>query len=223
MSLSFDAALVASWMRIAAQMLQEACPELTRLDAARGDGDHGVNMERGFAAIADALSGAPAPTAGGALLTAASVLRKTTGGTSGALWAGALRRAGKACQSGSADEWALLAALDHAAAAVAELGGASEGENTLLDSLLPAARAIRESLEAGGSVEDSLAEAARAAEDGAAATAGRTATKGRASYLGARGIETPDPGAVSAALVVKALHTAVADTLSDSPRLAQRG
>src|SRR3954466_15013980 len=95
MTTTIDAAFTVAWMNAAATALDEACPLLTELDAARGDADHGVNMQRGFAAIAAQLEQEPPATAGDALLSAAKVLRRTMGGTSGPLWSAALRRAGK--------------------------------------------------------------------------------------------------------------------------------
>jgi len=194
--MTVDAAFAVAWMTAAATALDEACGHLTELDAQRGDADHGVNMQRGFAAIAAALKEDPPDTAGEALLTASKVLRKTTGGTSGPLWSAALRRAGKTLEA----DGSLAEALEAAAAAVSDLGGAEEGDNTMLDALLPAARTL-----AGGG---SLVAAAEAAEAGAASTSDRVATKGRASYLGERGVGSADPGATSAAIVIRALTAA---------------
>ncbi|MDV3129521.1 dihydroxyacetone kinase subunit DhaL [Mycobacterium sp. 21AC1] len=209
---TLPADLMAIWMSATADLLAEACPRLTELDAAVGDADHGVNMESGFRAIAKELAAQKCSSPSQTLLTAASVLRKTTGGTSGALWAGALRRAGKALEGADVfDQWALLHALEEAWSAIGELGGASEGDNTLLDAVLPATRSLRSQLEAGAPLPDAIREAHRAAEEGAAATADRIAVRGRAAYLGERAIGTPDPGAVSAAVVFQGLVTAAAN------------
>jgi phosphoenolpyruvate---glycerone phosphotransferase subunit DhaL len=198
-----DAAFAVAWMHAAATRLEAAVPLLTELDAARGDADHGVNMQRGFAAIAQRLEEAPPADAEAALLEASKVLRRTVGGTSGPLWSVALRRAGKALGAGEP----LGDALAAAAAGVGEIGGAQEGDNTMLDALLPAARALRAE---HGSLREGVEAAAEAADAGAASTADRVATKGRASYLGERGVGSPDPGAASAAIVVRALLDAVA-------------
>lgn len=209
-----DADFVDAWMRASARALHEACPYLTELDSQRGDADHGVNMERGFGAIVAALDDAAgtgaAPASGADVLAlAAATLRRIMGGTTGPLWTMALRRAGKALEGGEPNSPAdLAAALAAAGEGVAELGEASEGENTLLDSLLPAARTLAASLDAGTEPLAALTEAKLAAEAGAEATAGRIATKGRGSYLGERGASAADPGATSAAVVVAALETA---------------
>jgi len=205
--MTLDATFAVAWMNAAATALDDACPLLTELDAARGDADHGVNMQRGFAAIAAQLAEEPPSTAGEALISASKVLRRTMGGTSGPLWSAALRRAGRTIGD---DPRTLAAALAAAGSAVTELGGASEGDNTMLDALLPAARTLERELEGGASLRDAVTAAAQAADDGAQATASRMASKGRASYLGERGLGSADPGATSAAIVVRSLRQAVA-------------
>ena len=199
---TLDATFAVAWMNAAAAALDAACPLLTEPAAARGDADHGVNMQRGFAAIATQLADEPPATASDALLAASKVLRRAMGGTSGPLWSAALRRAGKTITD---DPRSLADALAAAGAAVAELGGAAEGDNTMLDALLPAARALEQQFDAGATPHDALTAAAHAADEGARATAARTAAKGRASYLGERGLGSPDPGATSAAIVVRSL------------------
>lgn len=203
---TIDAAFAVAWMNAAATALDDACPLLTELDAARGDADHGVNMQRGFAAIAAHLADERPATAGDALVAASKVLRRTMGGTSGPLWSAALRRAGKTITE---DPRTLADALAAASAAVTELGGATEGDNTMLDALLPAARALEQQFDTGATLHDALTAAVQAADEGAQATAARTAAKGRASYLGERGLGTPDPGATSAAIVVRAINQAL--------------
>ncbi len=218
MTATIDAGLVHSWMSHAAVALHDACPLLTELDAARGDADHGYNMDRGFRAISDALDAAPSVTAEQALLTSAAVLRKTMGGTTGPLWATALRRIGKALGPGDpATPEQLAAALQAAGDGVADIGEAREGDNTMLDAIYPAARALHAGVAAGDGLLVALQAAATAATSGAQATAERAATKGRASYLGDRAIGKPDPGATSAAIVIVALYDAAVDDADHPP------
>jgi dihydroxyacetone kinase-like protein len=207
-----DAALALAWMRIARDDLVAASGELTQLDAARGDADHGVNMVRGFQAIDDALALQPPATAGQCLITAATALRKTMGGTSGPLWSAALRSAGRILGTvDPAPAPVLGESLSAAAGAVSDLGGAVEGDNTMLDALAPAARVLTEVAKRGWSLVEATRAAAEAAEAGACATAGRVAVKGRASYLGERSWASADPGATSAAIIVRALYRAVSE------------
>ena len=206
-----QAAFVTTWMSEIAAAVRERSDYLTQLDAAIGDGDHGINMTRGFDAVEQALAGQDGDAPPGQLLTlAGKTLVSTVGGASGPLWGTALRRAGRTL--GAAPEFGpeeLLAALDAAVAGVIELGMAQPGEKTMVDALAPAVEALRAGLESGAGLAPAVADAARAAEEGAHATVPMQARKGRASYLGERSIGHQDPGATSAALVIGALARAI--------------
>ncbi|WP_380176638.1 dihydroxyacetone kinase subunit DhaL [Kineococcus sp. DHX-1] len=192
------AAGVRDWLRRFATAVDEHAAELTDLDRPIGDSDHGVNLQRGMHAVLAALDAAEPATPGAALVKAGSTLVSTVGGASGPLFGTLLRRAGKALgDAESADGPALAGALRAGLDAVVALGGAQVGDATLVDALTPAV----EALEAGGSAQ----EAADAAARGAASTDELVARKGRASYLGERGIGHRDPGAASIALLFAAL------------------
>ena len=211
--------VIDSWLRLAATRLHEQAPALTALDQAIGDGDHGTNMDRGFSAIVALLDGG-APegdgelaVAGARLRTAGRTLISTVGGAAGPLYGTALMRAGVAVAGADAalDTTAVLVAgLEAAIGGIEQLGKATTGEKTMLDALVPAAAAGREAVEQGAAAPAVTAAIAAAAEAGAVATIPILATKGRASYLGERSIGHQDPGATSAALIVRALHEAVA-------------
>ena len=102
-----------------------------------------------------------------------------------------------------------MAALEAAATGIGALGKATTGEKTMLDALVPAAAAARATLTAGGDLSAILTAATGAAESGVNATIPMLATKGRASYLGERSIGHQDPGATSAALLLRALAETV--------------
>jgi len=213
---STDAAVrdrtVITWLTAAEAAVSERADYLTQLDAAIGDGDHGINMTRGFAAVGKALAGQGENLPPGrALVLAGKTLVSTVGGASGPLWGSALRAAGRSLGDAEAfDGEGLADALDAALAAVVDLGAAAPGDKTMVDALGPATTALRERLAAGASIAEATDAAASAAEEGAAATVPMQARKGRASYLGERSIGHQDPGATSAALIVRALHEAVA-------------
>jgi phosphoenolpyruvate---glycerone phosphotransferase subunit DhaL len=202
---------VIAWLHEAQAAVTGRADYLTQLDAAIGDGDHGINMTRGFDAVGKALAAQSPDTAPGPVLVlAGKTLVATVGGASGPLWGSAFRAAGRSL--GDADGFdgdGLAAALDAALAAVVDLGAAQPGDKTMVDALAPATAALRERLAAGGSVTEAVTAAADAAEAGALATAPMQARKGRASYLGERSIGHQDPGATSAALIMRALQTAV--------------
>ncbi len=200
-----------AWMTTIAESVKDRRDYLTQLDAAIGDGDHGVNMDRGFEAVGKALAGQDGSLPPGTLLTVAGkTLVSTVGGASGPLWGTAFRRAGRALgDREELDGRDLVVALRAALDGVVELGAAQPGDKTMVDALGPAVDALESALDAGEPLEAALAAATEAAESGAKATVPLQARKGRASYLGERSIGHQDPGATSAALIMAALQRAV--------------
>ena len=194
---------VIAWLTAAEAAVSDRADYLTQLDAAIGDGDHGINMTRGFAAVGKALAGqGDAIPPGRALILAGKTLVSTVGGASGPLWGSALRSAGRSLGDAETFDGEQLAdALDAALDAVVDLGAAAPGDKTMVDALAPA-------LDALAAAPGDYGRAAEAAEEGARATVPLQARKGRASYLGERSIGHEDPGAASAALVMRALARA---------------
>lgn len=197
---------VVEWVRLSARRLEQQRDRLNRLDADIGDGDHGANMARGFAAVVARLDGAPEDRPATELRAIGMTLLSTVGGAAGPLYgsffigmASALREAPEARLS--AADWA--SALDSAVASVQRRGKAEPGDKTMVDALLPARDALAAAAAAGASLHDALLAAADAADAGAEATLPLIARKGRASYLGERSIGHLDPGAVSSALLLR--------------------
>ena len=203
---------VIAWLNEARSAIAGRADYLTQLDAAIGDGDHGINMTRGFEAVAKAIAAHGSDTPPGRLLVlAGNTLVETVGGASGPLWGSLFRAAGGSLGDAEGfDGEALAGALDAGLGAVVALGAAAPGDKTMVDALDPATATLRARIADGASVAEAFAAAAEAAEAGAAATVPMQARKGRASYLGERSIGHQDPGATSAALIVRALHAAVA-------------
>ena len=158
---TIDAAAVRRWIQEAARAIAEQRQHLTDLDAAIGDADHGVNMDRGFRAAVERVGALAADAAPGEVLRTVGVaVMSSVGGASGPLWGMAFRRAGQ--QAGDAptlDGPALAGALDQIVQSMRGLGKAEVGDKTMLDALVPAAEALRARVEAG----DGLAEALTAA------------------------------------------------------------
>lgn len=206
-----SAAIAVAWLRLVAGRVAERRAELTALDAAIGDGDHGINMDRGLAAVLARLDRGELPVAAPGPLVAAvgRTLMSTVGGASGALYGRAFQRAGERLGPGRPAGVDVAVALEVGVEAIAALGRSRPGEKTMLDALVPAATAFRVALEGGASPASAADAAAAAAEAGAQATIPMLATKGRASYLGERSIGHLDPGAASAALLVRALADAL--------------
>lgn len=202
-----DPALRAAAMAVAAA-LDAAEAELTALDAASGDGDLGLSLARGAAAIRALPDGAfvDAPTM---LAAIAGALRRAIAGSSGPFYATALLRAARLLPRHPAPaDWA--AAFAGAVGAIGELGGAKPGDRTMLDALHPAAEALAAALQGGATARAALVAAADAAAAGAQATAAMHPRRGRASYLGARAIGTPDAGASAVVVWLRALAASVA-------------
>jgi phosphoenolpyruvate---glycerone phosphotransferase subunit DhaL len=210
---------IAAWLRAFAAAAAANREYLTDLDAAIGDADHGINMDRGMQAVAAKLgdgggasgvSGAAgAATAAadiGALLkTVGMTLVSTVGGAAGPLYGTFFLQLGKAAGDAAEldlERWA--AAFRAGVEGVQMRGKARPGDKTMVDALLPAAAALDEAAAAGRPLPDALRAAAEAAGQGALATVPLVARKGRASYLGERSAGHQDPGATSSWLLLEA-------------------
>lgn len=198
-----DAALARAWVTGFADSVTAAKTELTKLDQAIGDGDHGANMSRGLTAVVAKLSG---DTTGDLLKGVGRTLISTVGGASGPLYGTAFREAGKAL--GDAEpvpDTDFAAALRAGLDGIVRLGKAEPGDKTMVDAWTPALAALDAALESGSALPEAVAAAAKAAAGGAEATVPMQARKGRASYLGPRSVGHQDPGATSTTMLFEAL------------------
>jgi dihydroxyacetone kinase len=176
-------------------------PRLTQMDQMVGDGDLGISLERGARAALQALPSYPLDDPAATLHALGITLQRALGGTSGPLYAVFfLRAAGPLRRGAPEDPRTWVDAFQSGCAGIAELGGATRGDRTMLDALLPAAEAFQEAVHAGRSVSDALRAAATAAAAGTRATADMMPRRGRSSYLGARALGHPDPGAEAVAV-----------------------
>lgn len=200
------AAVARDLLRDARDAVAREAEHLGELDAVAGDGDHGVGMQRGLTAAVDAADGATDAGVRSLLARAGEAWSETAGGTSGALWGAALTKLGETL--GDADDYGderIADAVAAACARIAELGGAAPGDKTMLDAFVPFADELRARLATGARLPTALSDAAGAARDGAAATAGMVPRVGRARPLAERSAGHPDPGAVSFAMIVEAI------------------
>lgn len=189
----------------AAAAIRAEAEHLTALDQAIGDGDHGLNMRRGFDALLEQQAELAALPLGQALQKAGMTLVMKVGGASGPLYGSLLMALGKAAPAGAADGAALRTMLQAGIAAVMARGKSTVGEKTLLDVLVPVEAALAAGLAAGEDLPALAARAKSAAGAAAEATKPLRATKGRASFLGERSIGHMDPGACSSALLIATL------------------
>jgi dihydroxyacetone kinase-like protein len=180
-----------------AHTIIEHADELTALDQAIGDGDHGLNMRRGFEAVLADLDNLGAKSLPEALKSVGTTLVMKVGGASGPLFGTLFMTLAKdlPAEPTRAD---LSSALEKAIAAVMARGKSEPGQKTMLDVLVPLQRVLAEG---GGDLADRLP---KAAGEAAEATVPMQAIRGRASFLGARSVGHMDPGARSVALLVAA-------------------
>jgi dihydroxyacetone kinase-like protein len=192
------------WLRRFAEVVHDHAAELTELDSAIGDADHGSNMDRGMRAVVGALDAGGAGDAGAMLKKAGMTLVSTVGGASGPLYGTFFLRVGGGLADGRAvDAAALGGALRAGLEGVVARGKAQQGDKTMVDALVPAIDAYDVAVAGGAGIADALSAAADAAEAGCAATIPLVARKGRASYLGQRSAGHQDPGATSTALLLR--------------------
>jgi dihydroxyacetone kinase-like protein len=197
---------VETMIKAVAQRVIDHAEELTRLDQAIGDGDHGINMKRGCEAVLaelPALSGQPLPDAVKAVGTR---LVMTVGGASGPLYGTLFMSLGRALPP-APTQAAVAEAFAAAIAAVKARGKSDVGQKTMLDVLAPVLDAL------GGDAGDLPERLRTTASAAAEATIPMRAIRGRASFLGERSIGHMDPGARSAALMVEA----IADVMEERP------
>ncbi|PWH07177.1 D-erythrulose kinase [Brachybacterium endophyticum] len=189
-----------------AQVCAREEEELGRIDAIAGDGDHGQGMVYGTRGASRAAQEAVADGAGArtALVRAGETWSESAGGTSGALWGAALIAAGGVVSDHEeVDDRSILEALIAGIDTIAELGGAREGDKTMMDAALPFRRVLDERRDEPAAAV--ITAAADAAREAAEATAQITATLGRARVLGDKSKGTPDPGALSFSILMAEL------------------
>jgi phosphoenolpyruvate---glycerone phosphotransferase subunit DhaL len=199
----------AMFLHVAARM-QEGEDLLTQADKAVGDGDHGIGMARGFAAVQAKLEAAPPGTVAELLKTTGMALITSVGGASGVIF-GTLFRGG-ARNVGAATVFnaeTLACMLGDGLAAVQERGKAKPGDKTMVDALSPAAAAAAEM--AAAPLDEALPPVAEAARLGLERTKEMIAATGKAMALGPRALGHVDPGALSMVLILQAMAEYVVD------------
>ena len=200
---------VAAWLRAFAAAVAEHREYLTDLDAAIGDADHGINMDRGMRAVVAKLDVLCEGGIDALLKGVGMTLVSTVGGAAGPLYGTLFLKMGAAAVEEPASkgpqgrdsgltvaQWASV--LEAGVAGVQARGKAELEDKTMVDALAPAAAALRAAAASGLPASQALRLAADAAERGMTATIPLVARKGRASYLGERSAGHQDPGATSA-------------------------
>jgi dihydroxyacetone kinase-like protein len=197
---------VLAWIKGLQAVFTENRQYLTELDAAIGDADHGINMDRGFSRVAQALEETVSGDVGMILKTVATVLIRTVGGAAGPLYGTFFLRAADACAGKKALEAADIVGMMQAGLdGVMQRGKAAPNDKTMVDALSPGVQRMKQLLAEGAGLQEMLEQGAAAAQQGMKDTIPLQARKGRASYLGERSIGHQDPGATSSYLLLEAM------------------
>jgi phosphoenolpyruvate---glycerone phosphotransferase subunit DhaL len=207
--MSVESATLKSLVKAAAEQVIASAPELTALDQAIGDGDHGANMKRGFEAVLGKLDIIGAQSPDEALKTIGKTLVMTVGGASGPLYGTFFMAAGDALSLERSLPEDIVEVFACAVGAVSARGRSQAGEKTMLDVLYP----VLETLQADAGHPDVIERVRATASQAVERTMPMQATKGRAAFLGARSVGHVDPGARSSCVL---LH-AVCDALEVGP------
>jgi len=189
-----------SLVKVAAEQVIASAPELTALDQAIGDGDHGTNMKRGFEAVLSKLDAIGSQPLAEAVKTVGRTLVMTVGGASGPLYGSFFLAAGEALSRKTLPE-DLAEVFGSGVDAVSARGRSQAGEKTMLDVLVP----VLETLRANAGRADLIERVRATANEAVARTAPMQATKGRASFLGPRSVGHIDPGARSSCVLLHAV------------------
>ena len=189
-----------SLVKDAAEQVIASAPELTALDQAIGDGDHGTNMKRGFQAVLSKLDAIGAQPLDEALKTIGKTLVMTVGGASGPLYGSFFLAAGEALSQKKLPE-DLAEVFGSGVKAVSARGRSQAGEKTMLDVLVP----VLDILKAEAGRGDLIERVRATASEAVVRTAPMQATKGRASFLGPRSVGHIDPGAKSSCVLLHAV------------------
>lgn len=197
---------LAGWLRRFRDLVIKNQTELTELDSAIGDADHGSNMARGMTAVINKLDQGRSPHVNDLFKTVAMTLVTSVGGASGPLYGTFfLRFAGMAGPTIELDAEGLDMAFRAGLAGIVERGKAEAGDKTMVDALSPALDSMEAVIKSGGDLDAAVTAARDAAAAGRDATVPLVARKGRASYLGERSAGHMDPGAASMSLLFDAL------------------
>lgn len=183
---------------------------LSDLDREIGDGDHGINMDRGFKEVIKKKDVLEASDISGVLKTTGMTLAFKVGGAAGPLYGTGFMKAAdlvKGKENLSLQD--LPGLLEAFIGGIQMRGKAVRGEKTILDTLIPAKDALVKAIDSGKNAEESFFEMLKAGKEGAEYTKTIKATKGRASYIGERSIGHMDPGAASALVLLRSIDEIV--------------
>lgn len=186
------------------------------LDSVAGDGDFGMSLAKGFREVKNQIDEIDGSSIHKFLKGSSMIILEYCGGASGPIWGSAFGAAAKSAKGKEELNLLDLAAMfEEAVSAIQKRGGASLGDKTLLDALIPVAEALNEAAKEEKTVYEAFRNAHKAAERGAEATKSMVAFKGRAAYLGERSLGHPDAGAAAIVVIFKELLQKYTNTEKD--------
>ena len=187
--------------------IQENKVYLSEIDGAIGDGDHGINMNKGFTLCEKKLDG-QSYSLDTALKTLGRILLTEIGGSMGPIYGTFFRSMAKCCtDKEDIDKTVFMNMLENAAKEISDLAGAKPGDKTLYDCLYPAANSFKEAVDAGDTFTEALKKMSAAAEEGRDSTVDMVAKLGRAARLGERSRGVLDAGSASCCLILQTIAT----------------
>lgn len=206
-------AQILQWLQVFADKIEQNKEYLTELDAAIGDADHGINMQRGWKKVSSQLPTLADQDIGSILKTVSMTLISSVGGASGPLYGTWFLRA-SAAVTGKQEltEQDILELLQAGLTGVLQRGKAELGDKTMVDVLSPAVVKFGEAVGEGNNICQALQQGVAVAQQGMKETIPMLARKGRASYLGERSRGHQDPGATSACFMLQSLLVVVEET-----------
>lgn len=204
---------ILQWLEQFATAIAQHKEYLTQLDAAIGDADHGINMDRGFQKVASQLPALAAQDISSILKSVSMTLISSVGGASGPLYGTFFLRASTAVVAGKQElsDEDMVKLLQAGLDGVLQRGKAQLGDKTMIDALSPAVATFTQIISEGKTTSQAIQQATTAAEQGMQATIPMVAKKGRASYLGDRSINHQDPGATSVYLMIQSLSNVLVE------------
>jgi len=207
---SITALSLKAWIGRYADVIAEHRAELSKLDAAIGDGDHGTNMDRGMRKAVEKLDALDEADVGIVFKTVGMALVSSVGGAAGPLYGTLfLQMASASGEKSELDLAGWTEALESGVKGLQARGKAQPQDKTMVDALLPALEALKAANTEGTGLGEALTRSADAARTGMEATIELEARKGRASYLGPRSVGHQDPGATSTHLLLRSAAEAL--------------
>lgn len=211
---SFHDACAGSLALCLVKAIDDNAAYLSEIDGAIGDGDHGINMKKGFDIFATLAKEKDIKAASEGFILLGSTLMTEIGGSMGPLYGTFFKSMGRSIRNKEIDAPQFLAMLEAGMNAVMEIGEAKPGDKTMLDALYPAISAFRSISVQGGSFVQALNSMANAAQEGANNTVNMIARIGRSSRLGERSRGVQDAGATSCAILLSAIANEAIKLLS---------